>query len=629
MITRLSVQHNSNKNKEKKRKRNNEVEVDAISIDNCPIKATGVDLESELGTRAHTKQVVEGESGNMAHYHSLSPTQVDQLSESISSSSLSNTDSDSLRSIQQQQQQQQQNIAKNNSLNDDNNLLANSNPTSKSPILIKYNYYDYSGTRQEQTNHDMNHYQSSNGQSKVQRNLSPIFKQSLDQIVRNSQIQLNAKGNNNNNSSPSISTPPSSPEYHQHMIHFARRYKLSSYEQRCLRCNKTVYQMDKVGPLKDFTFYHQNCFKCRECGTKLTLKTYFNNQQSSDDHEVYCHRHCPKTGPGKLDNQSVGIRAALNAPKVFDVVLQTGQHNLMNFNHQNNIEQNNNNNGHLSPTNNKNYLLNNNQDNNSSPNHVDSNALYIQHAVQQTRLQNIYKQSQVDKKISQFINKRLEFLEPKQKLLEMRHREEEDALFKTFEQKWRQEESSISEQIRQEWQIELNKLLEKYKRQLSNISSSNHQHEFMSRVNELNSPSSNVSVTATPVQQQQKPNSAFANEALISESQNGKIKLTTGGKSLLLKQLSDPNSVELSKQQMIEFERMNLEKTMTIKLDKKKETLKRKLKEFERQATAELVEKQSREMLALISMKLDEYKEEQKVSVLGCFLHLVYKFLFL
>lgn len=65
---------------------------------------------------------------------------------------------------------------------------------------------------------------------------------------------------------------------------------------------------------------------------------------------------------------------------------------------------------------------------------------------------------------------------------------------------------------------------------------------------------------------------------------------------------------------MIEFERLNLEKSMTIKLDRKKETLKRKLKEFERQATAELVEKQSREMLALISIKLDEYKEEQKVS---------------
>lgn len=588
MIKKLLIQHN-----------NCITKINALSNNNCQISATGGDSES----RPHKQQVVERRGGKMAQYHSLSPTRAEQSSESISSSSLSNTDSDSLRSVQQQQQQHQNILSNNNNDTTNNNLVSSPNSASKSPILIKYNYYDYSGIRQEQTNHDMN-YQSSNGQSKVQRNLSPTFKQNLDQIVRNSQMQLAQVKGNNNNSSPTISSPPSSPEYHQQMIHFARRYKLSSYEQRCLRCNKTVYQMDKVGPLKDFTFYHQSCFKCRECGTKLTLKTYFNNQQSSDDHEVYCHRHCPKTGPGKLDNQSVGIRAALNAPKVFDVVLQAGH----NTSYVNNAQHEQNNNGHLSPTT-KGYLL--NQDN-SSPNHVDSNALYIQHAVQQTRLQNIYKQSQVDKKISQFINKRLEFLEPKQKLLEMRHREEEDALFKTFEQKWRQEETSISEQIKQEWQIELNKLLEKYKRQLSNISSSNNQHnnhQLIPRVNEVNS-CLNSTTTSAPVS-----SAVNNNEAIISESPTGKIKLTKGGKNLLLKQLSDPNSVELSKQQMIEFERMNLEKTMTIKLDRKKETLKRKLKEFERQATAELVEKQSREMLALISMKLDEYKEEQKVSL--------------
>lgn len=536
-------------------------------------------------------------------FHSLSPTHGDTTDASASSSSLSNTDSDSLHSsVPQQQQQQQQQLQQNYKLstNPMNNNI--NNMGSKSPILIKYNYYDYNGARQEQVNHDMNYsdqqQQHLNNKSAIQRQLSPTFKQSLDQIVRNSSQQVV-----NNNSSLTNQSPPSSPEYQQQQqmmtMHFARRYKMSSYEQRCLRCNKTVYQMDKVGPLKDFTFYHQNCFKCRECGTKLTLKTYFNNQQSSGDQEVYCHRHCPKTGPGKLDNQSVGIRTALNAPKVFDITAyhQTNEH-MTSSNESHFVNNRSNNNSPISPT------AFNNSNNKNHPN-VDSSALYIQHAVQQTKLQNIYKQSQVDKKISQFINRRLEFLEPKQKLLEMRHREEEDALFKAFELKWRQEEKSISEQIRDEWQVELSKLLEKYKRQLNNISTS-----------------ATTKISST----NHDPQSVLLFKQQKTVGQEAKQRINNSQKSLLLKQLSEltNNSQEqqtnnnfdneLTKQQMIEFERMNLEKTMTIKLDRKKETLKRKLKEFERQATAELVEKQSREMLALISMKLNEYKEEQKVS---------------
>lgn len=31
--------------------------------------------------------------------------------------------------------------------------------------------------------------------------------------------------------------------------------------------------------------------------------------------QVYCHSHVPKSGPGHLDNTSVGIRQALNAPR--------------------------------------------------------------------------------------------------------------------------------------------------------------------------------------------------------------------------------------------------------------------------------------------------------------------------
>ncbi len=54
----------------------------------------------------------------------------------------------------------------------------------------------------------------------------------------------------------------------------------------CLRCKKTVYPTDKIGPLKDFTFFHSGCFRCIECGSKLTLRTYFNSQHSQDDKEV-------------------------------------------------------------------------------------------------------------------------------------------------------------------------------------------------------------------------------------------------------------------------------------------------------------------------------------------------------
>lgn len=65
-------------------------------------------------------------------------------------------------------------------------------------------------------------------------------------------------------------------------------YRPNFYESTCLRCNEIVYQVDRVGPLKDFTFFHSGCFKCCHCGTKLTLKTYFNNQHKQEDKEVSC-----------------------------------------------------------------------------------------------------------------------------------------------------------------------------------------------------------------------------------------------------------------------------------------------------------------------------------------------------
>ena len=57
-----------------------------------------------------------------------------------------------------------------------------------------------------------------------------------------------------------------------------KMFRTNYVENSCLRCTKTVYPTDKIGPLKDFTFFHSGCFRCVECSTKLTLKTYFNNQ---------------------------------------------------------------------------------------------------------------------------------------------------------------------------------------------------------------------------------------------------------------------------------------------------------------------------------------------------------------
>lgn len=540
-------------------------------------------------------------------------------------------------------------------------------PQSKSPILVKYNYYDYNGERQE--NHDIGSNGvngNASGQPRVQRQLSPTFKQSLDQIVRGSQKYLaqaastspisppsskyssngssalqqgnqvsSATNNNNNNNNYSHLAQNQNqallfgaPDQHNGnqqtnwslqngytMTLLARRYKLSSYEHHCLRCSKTVYQMDKVGPLKDFTFYHQNCFKCRECGTKLTLKTYFNNQHSGNDQEVYCHRHCPKTPAGKLDNQSVGIRAALNAPKVFDPT--TNQTNAC---HQLQQQQ-------------QQFGFNLNFDgqfHHSQP-QVDASAMHIQHAIGQTKFQAVYKQAQVDKNnLSQFLNRRLEYLEPKQKLLEMRHREEEEQLFKMFEERWSREESSIREQIRDEWQRELAKLLDKYKRQLASSAvgelsraadlSSSSPPPPPGRVGDKHAHAITAAAAALSKRQQhaqqlhnhqdsqyQRQAAAFQQPRLDFHRHSATAAAPSNG--------AQATSTTDDEQRLIELERTNLEKTMTIKLDRKKETLKRKLREFERQATAELVEKQSREMITLISLKLEEFKQEQKVSL--------------
>ncbi|VVC96674.1 unnamed protein product [Leptidea sinapis] len=64
-------------------------------------------------------------------------------------------------------------------------------------------------------------------------------------------------------------------------------------------------------------------------------------------------------------------------------------------------------------------------------------------------------------------------------------------------------------------------------------------------------------------------------------------------------------------------ERADLEKNMTLRRDKKKESLTRKMLEHERAATAALVEKQSHEMMELIQERRSEYMAESSLYLDG------------
>ena len=173
---------------------------------------------------------------------------------------------------------------------------------------------------------------------------------------------------------------------------FAQRANF--YDTHCLRCRHTVYQVDRVGPLKDFTFFHSQCFKCAVCGTKLTLKNYYNNQNSQVDKEVYCQSHVPKINPGQIDGNAVGIRTALNVPKsqtyINEQIRAGGRANIDNeamliksvLNTSGTHQQPPPSNGHSNATSNhSDYKY----------GRYDASALHIQHALKQTDLQKGYK----------------------------------------------------------------------------------------------------------------------------------------------------------------------------------------------------------------------------------------------
>jgi len=330
-------------------------------------------------------------------------------------------------------------------------------------------------------------------------------------------------------------------------------FRTANYvDNNCLRCGKTVYPTDKIGPLKDFTFFHSGCFRCTECSSKLTLKTYYNNQHSQTDKEVYCSQHVPKIGPGKFDGESIGIKVALNAPKTsmhvneqirpggkssmdadaIGIRSHLSQSSQLSQSHKE--SQNAQNGNEKEETVQKKSIT--QQLNEHRWGQFDSSALHIQHALKATVVQRKYSKPH-EQPIETYLDRE------EQVQLEAKHKEEEDRLYKQFIEQRDREAKKVVNNVQEEWEVELEKMTSKFEKELGQ-----------------------------------------------KKGKNEDIKLLT------IKHNKEKDEVK---------------KNLTIKRDKKKELAQRKLLESERAATAALVEKHSQEMMLLITEKRATYLETE------------------
>ena len=83
----------------------------------------------------------------------------------------------------------------------------------------------------------------------------------------------------------------------------------------CFSCGESVYQKDKVGPIRDVLF-HTQCFRCCQCGYILTLYNYYQNHKDMQDKSVYCRSHQPSSESSKVDIADKNIQAVINKPKL-------------------------------------------------------------------------------------------------------------------------------------------------------------------------------------------------------------------------------------------------------------------------------------------------------------------------
>jgi len=321
-------------------------------------------------------------------------------------------------------------------------------------------------------------------------------------------------------------------------------------ENTCFRCGKTVYPTDKIGPLKDFTFFHSGCFRCVVCNSKLTLRTYYNNQHSQEDKEVYCGQHVPKIGPGHFDSESIGIKAAIKAPKSAAIVNEqirpggkaTFDADALAIRSQMTPARTSTSEMPANGADEEDGVgggggggIQSNHPNAHNWGRYDSSALHIQHALRATEVQRKYSKPH-EKPLEEFLDRE------EQVRLEEQHRAEEDRLYRQFLEQRDREKEKVNHGLQEEWEVELEKLTAKFEREL------------------------------------------------------GKRKTSEDVKVLTIKHNKEKEEAK---------------KNLTIKREKKTESIQRKLLEQERAATAALVEKHSKEMMTLIQEKRAQYDHDE------------------
>ncbi|KAK0065116.1 hillarin [Biomphalaria pfeifferi] len=237
--------------------------------------------------------------------------------------------------------------------------------------------------------------------------------------------------------------------------------------QKCQRCNQTVYQQERVGPVNDVIF-HKQCFNCCVCKGYLNLKNYWTNQGNNDDKEVYCQGHAPRIGGSRVDSRAVGIQGAIAAQdnfrkassKMTELRFQGEQpgyaldHEALGIKaglakgRQQSL-------GPISEQFSGNKYT------------IDENAVHIRGAINAQLLQKKYQRKLDKHHFPPHIAKKREQLFDAQKRLEEQLRKEEDELLRGFQEERVKEGQAINKEIDTEWESKLQELTDRYEKDLN------------------------------------------------------------------------------------------------------------------------------------------------------------------